>query len=361
MPRIERYLIGEFARGFAATLVVLTLVALGALAADLLAEIARGRTPAALLLSQLGLRLINYQPILLPLALFIGLLAGISRLYRDSEMAVLNAVGFGPRQMLRPLLMFVLPLVALIATCSLWAVPTALRTSRAMVETANRSLLVAGLEPGRFVDLPGRQGVLYVTAMDTDGTHFERLFLHRENDDGRLDVITAQHGELFFDGVEDRYLRLHDGFRVEGSPESLDYRLMRFARNDIRVPPRSANDGRHAEALLPLPMLLATPGSVAAAELHWRVGTPLLALFLGLMAIPLARTAPRAPRYGLLMLALFAYLVYMNLLILGQSWLERGAIPEALGLWWLHAPAAAIALLLLLRDGRVGRVVRRGR
>lgn len=360
MRRIERYLIGALARGFFAALVVLTLVALGVLAADLLAEIARGRTPAALLLSQLGLRLVNYQPILLPLALFIGSLAGISRLYRDSEMAVLNAVGFGPRQLLRPLLVLVLPLVALVAICSLWAVPTALRSSRAMVETANRSLLVAGLEPGRFLDLPGRQGVLYVSAMDAEGTHFERLFLHRENDDGRLDVTTARYGELFFDGIEDRYLRLHDGFRVEGSPETLDYRLMRFQRNDIRVPPRSANDGRHVEALLPLSMLLATPGPVAAAELHWRLGTPLLTLILAVMAIPLARTAPRAPRYGLLLLALLAYLVYMNMLILGQSWLERGAIPAALGLWWLHAAAAAIALFLILRDGRVGRAGRRG-
>src|SRR3546814_14422019 len=43
MPRIERYLIREFGRAFAAATVVLTLVGLGGIAADLLAEIARDR------------------------------------------------------------------------------------------------------------------------------------------------------------------------------------------------------------------------------------------------------------------------------------------------------------------------------
>ncbi|PKM10161.1 MAG: LPS export ABC transporter permease LptF [Gammaproteobacteria bacterium HGW-Gammaproteobacteria-5] len=360
MPRIERYLIREFALSFAAATLVLTLVGLGGIAADLLAEIARGRTPAALLLSQLGLRIVHYQPILLPLSLFIGLMLAISRLYRDSEMAVLNAVGFGPRQLLRPVALITLPVVLVIGLCSLWAVPTALRASRAMVETANRSLLVAGLEPGRFVELPGKQGVLYVTDMDADGSHFQRLFLHRENE-GRLDVITASSGELFFDGLEERYLRLLDGFRVEGSPDTLDFRLMRFERNDIRVPPRSANDGRRPEALLPTQVLLAMPGPFAWAELHWRLGPPLLAAVLAVLAIPLARSSPRAPRYGLVLLALLGYLFYMNLLILGQSWLGNGQTAAPLGLWWLHAPAALIAFLLLARDGSLGRKPRRRR
>lgn len=360
MPRIERYLIREFFRAFVAATVVLTLVGLGGIAADLLAEIARGRTPAALLLSQLGLRVVNYQPILLPLSLFIGLMLAISRLYRDSEMAVLNAVGFGPRQLLRPVALVALPVVLIVGLCSLWAVPYAMRTSRAMVESANRSLLVAGLEPGRFVELPGKQGVLYVTEMNADGSHFQRLFLHSENE-GRLDVITARSGELFFDGVEDRYLRLLDGFRVEGSPDTLNFRMMRFERNDIRVPPRGANDGRRAEALLPTPVLLATPGPFAWAELHWRLGTPVLAAVLAILAIPLSRSSPRAPRYGLILMALLAYLLYMNLLILGQSWLGNGQTAAPLGLWWLHAPAAFLAVMLLARDGSLGSRSRRRR
>src|SRR3546814_15497918 len=61
---------------------------------------------------------------------------------------------------------------------------------------------------------------------------------------------------------------LLDGFRVEGSPDTLDFRLMRFERNDIRVPPRGADDGCREEALLPTSALRVSPGPFAWAELH---------------------------------------------------------------------------------------------
>ena len=37
---------------------------------------------------------------------------------------------------------------------------------------ANRSLLIAGLEAGRFVSLPAQEGVIYVGEMSADGAHF---------------------------------------------------------------------------------------------------------------------------------------------------------------------------------------------
>ena len=53
------------------------------------------------------------------------------------------------------------------------------------------------------------------TANEGKGSRFARLFVHRQDGD-RLDVTTAKSGSLFFDGDRARYLRLEDGFRVEG-------------------------------------------------------------------------------------------------------------------------------------------------
>src|SRR3546814_4728893 len=71
-------------------------------------------------------------------------------------------------------------------------------------DLGNRSLLVAGLEPGRFIELPGGGGVVYVGSMSNDGTRLSRVFVYRQDGD-RLDVTTARHGELNVDGDE-RYL-----------------------------------------------------------------------------------------------------------------------------------------------------------
>ena len=104
MPKLDRYLSAEFARAVFAALVILGMVSLGGLFADLIGEMARGKVPPTLLLSQLGLRLVSYLPLILPLGLLLGLLLAVGRLYRDSEMHVLAAAGVGPRRLLRPLL-----------------------------------------------------------------------------------------------------------------------------------------------------------------------------------------------------------------------------------------------------------------
>ena len=357
MRLIERYLLRQFAASVAAVAVVLLLVGLGGVLVDLMGDIARAKVPAGLLLSQLGLRSVQVLPLLLPLALFVGLLLAVGRLYGESEMAVLASMGLGPRQLWRPLAAVVLPVAALIAVCSLWLAPLGARVAASMVDTANRSFLVAGLEAGRFRELPGRGGVVYVGELSTEGTTFRKLFVQTERE-GRIDVVTAREGELFLEGEVARFLRLRDGFRVEGAPAANDFRMMRFAENELRVPDREL--AAEADALEGMgPLDLAASSDIAArAELHWRLATPWLALALGLLALPLGRGEPRQARYGRLLAALLVYLNAMALLVLGRGWLASGAIGADWGLWWILAPLSLLAVWLYATDGRLRRPAR---
>ncbi|KAA2284991.1 LPS export ABC transporter permease LptF [Arenimonas fontis] len=354
MRLIERYLAREFAASVAAVAIVLLLVGLGGLLVDLMSEIARGKVPAGLLLSQLGLRSIQVLPVLLPLALFIGLLLCIGRMYGESEMSVLAAVGLGPQALWRPLAMVVLPVAAIIAASALWAAPLGARIARDMVDTANRSFLVAGLEAGRFRELPGRSGIIYVGELSTDGTKFRRLFVQAERD-GRVDVITAADGEMRFEGEVERYLLLRDGFRVEGAPGALDFRMMRFAENEMRVPDREVEAEAEALEARPTGELLRLEDAPSRAELHWRLATPLLALALGLLAMPLGRGSPRQARHGRVLAAILIYVNAMALLVLGKGWLADGSIAAGLGLWWVLVPLLSLSLWWFLRDGRLRR------
>lgn len=354
-PIIDRYVLGQLLLTFLACLIVLMLVSMGGLVADLLGKIARGKLPPGLLISQLGLRALDFLPLLLPLSLFLAVLLAYGRLYRDSEMAVLAATGLGIRRLARPLVWLALPVALAVGATSLWLSPAALRTSQAMIEAANKSLLVAGLEPGRFVEIPGRNGVVYISQMDDEGRHFRRLFVHNERN-GRIDVVTAQAGELFQEGVGDeRYLRLIDGFRVEGELGSDAFRLVRFAGNDIRVPDAEPGNVGRVEQRMTTRELAHIDAPVERAELHWRLATPLATLVLALLALPLAHSPPRSARHGRILLALLAYIVYLNLLMLGRTFIASGALPEWIGLWWVHLPAAAIAAWLLWRDERLAR------
>ncbi|HET8819161.1 MAG TPA: LptF/LptG family permease, partial [Xanthomonadaceae bacterium] len=211
MATLDRYLFREFTQSTFAALVVLGMVSMSALVGVVLDRIARGKVPASLMLSQLGLQLLSYLPLILPLALMLGLLLALGRLYRDSEMPVLAAVGVGPGRLFRPLAMLLVPVLAVIAACSLWLGPWGQRVSNAMIQEANQSMVVAGMEPGRFTPLPDG-GVVYIGAASGNGEQLQRIFVHRQDGD-RMDVTTATGGRLYFGEGNDRYLRLEDGFR----------------------------------------------------------------------------------------------------------------------------------------------------
>ena len=355
MPKLDRYLLRELAQATFAALIVLSIVSLGGVFTDVLGDIARGRLPAGLMLSQLGLQTIRYLPMILPLGLMIGLLLGFGRLYRDSETPILTSVGVGPRRLLRPWAWLVLPMVGLVALCSLWLGPWAKRTSDEMIAAGNRNLLVAGLEAGRFTELPGGKGVVYVGSMSNDGTQLQRIFVYRQDKD-RLDVTTATGGALRIEGGSQRFLDLKDGFRVEGPLDAgRDYRLMRYASNELRMPMAKAEDSPRNPQGLPTLDLLSDPRPQAGAQLHFRIAPPLLTLAFALLAVPLARSSPRQARYGRLLLGFLAYMFGMNLMLLGTDKLGSGKLPMALGLWWLLLPLLAIGAWFYFTDGRVRR------
>ncbi|RDY68856.1 LPS export ABC transporter permease LptF [Lysobacter soli] len=356
MPKLDRYLISEFALAILATLIVLLIVTVGGAFTDVLQDIARGRVPAGLMLAQLGLVLLKWLPLILPLALMLGLMMAVGRLYRDSEMPVIASIGVGPRRMLRPLLLVVGPLVAVVAACSLWLGPWADRVSKQMINDANRSLVMAGLEPGSFTGIPGSTGVIYVSNMSKDGSGLEKVFIYRDDGNGLMDVVTANDGKLTVDEAGHRYLTLNKGFQIEGRTNGAkDFRLMRYARNEILLP---ANDERFdpdAPEMQSTRALLGDYSREARAQLHYRIAPPLLALAFGLMAVPLARSMPRQARYGRILIGFLAYLIGQNLMTAGRGWLEDGKIATGLGLWWLIVPIMAIALWLYFTDGRLGR------
>ncbi|GAB3334512.1 LPS export ABC transporter permease LptF [Marilutibacter aestuarii] len=355
MPKLDRYLLSEFVQSVFATLVILLIVCVGGALTDVLGDIARGRLPAGLLLSQLGLVLLNWLPVILPLALMLGLMLAMGRLYRDAEMPVIASIGVGPRRLLRPLAWVVLPVVAVVAACSLWLGPWAERVSREMINEANRNLIVAGLEPGRFTELPGGSGVAFVGEMDGEGQRFDRVFVYRKRED-RINVVTSNQGELRTgeDGL--RYLVLNNGFEVEGpGAGGKDFRLMRYASNEVRMPAGKEKYALDEPEAQPTLALVGDPRPEAGAQLHRRLAPPLLALAFALMAIPLARSMPRQPRYGSMLLGFLGYLVGVMLMLVGTGWLAGGKIPLGLGLWWLVLPLLAFGAWIYLRDGSMRR------
>jgi lipopolysaccharide export system permease protein len=346
---LDRYFLRELAQTVAATTIVLLAIITGTTFAKVLQQVAAGSFPASVMFQVLGLRTLDGLTNLLPLAGFLGALMALGRMYRESEMHVLASSGMGPGGLLRPMLVLAALLVLVTGMVSLWLGPWAVRTADALVAAANRSVIAAGLDAGRFTELPGKGGIIFVDSLSRDGSVLGKTFVATESADKdgarELKVVTAAGGQLYQESSgEGRYMGLHDGWQYRIPLGADNWWQMQYRRNDVALstvqPDDAEDDPAHA---LGSWALASADTPDARAEFAWRVHAPPMALVLLMLALPLSRQSPREPRYGRLLLALLGFYFYYLLLAMGRAQISKGHWHNSLPLIALHAIALALA------------------
>jgi lipopolysaccharide export system permease protein len=124
---------------------------------------------------------------------------------------------------------------------------------------------------------------------------------------------------------------------------------MEFARYMVRVESKEGAEPVPTHKSLSTVALLESPTAVNRGELLWRIGIPLSALILALLAIPLSYVNPRGGRSYNLIFALLIYITYSNLLSVSQAQVAQGKLAFANGWWPLHLAMLAIAIAMFVR------------
>jgi lipopolysaccharide export system permease protein len=339
----------ELAQTVAATIVVLMVIVAGTAFASVLQQVAKGSFPASVMFQVLGLRTLQQVTSMLPLASMIGVLMALGRMYRESEMHVLLSSGMGPDGLVRPTAILAAVLVLLTAVVALWLGPWAARTSDTLVAVANRSVIAAGLDAGRFTELPGKGGIIFTDTLSQDGTRLGRSFVstQRPSNGGpdHVKVVTGASGELYQESNgSNRFIAFHNGWQYDIPLGADNWRRMQYERNDSSLSTVTDSDDNEdpAEGMTTLQLLHATTPD-ARAELAWRTNAPALTLVMLMLALPLSRQSPREPRYGRLMLAMATFYLYYLLLALGRAQINKGHWHHQTALWLLHVVMIALA------------------
>lgn len=353
MSILQIYILREWFWTFLAVSFVLMIVIVAAFLGDMFNDIADGRMPPGLVGTQLLLYLPQALGDVLPLAGFVAVMWGLGRLYRDQEMAVMRASGFNWQKLIRPLLNLVVPLALVLLVVELVFAPLSSAAADRKLSEAFRTAAVWGLQAGQFHVLEDGAFVIYVEALEDEGRTLSKVFVHQRLGE-REQVWFADRGEYWMDPASgERFITLRDGQITESVPGQLDIRLLRFNRNDLRLPERQAGGADLKMASRPSGELLAERDAQALAELQWRFTPALLVLVLSFLAIPLSHSEPREGRGGRVILGILAYALYTNILYLGRGLIAQGVLPAWLGLWWAHALVLTCALVWLRRQGRV--------
>jgi lipopolysaccharide export system permease protein len=290
----------------------------------------------------------NYLPVLLSISLFISILITLSRCYRDSEMVVWFSSGIGLTRWIRPVLWYAMPVVCLIALLSLVLSPWALRKADEFKSKLESRDDVTSATPGLFRESKQADRVYFIDNVDVGSNRVGNIFVQSEQN-GKLGTMVAKQGlqETLANG--DRFLVLLNGTRYEGTPGQRDYRIVEFERYAMRIdilPVKQAEPQLNTMTTLEL---WRNPTSWHLSELEWRLGLPISAAILALLAIPLSYVNPRAGRSLNLILAIVLYMLYSNMISVTNAWVGQGKLSPGIGLWGIHAAMLVLTILLFYR------------
>ena len=342
----RRVLLREFSQTAVTVFVALFAILLTTQLIRLLNEAAGGTLASQAVVALLGFGAINYLPVVLSLTVFVAVLLTLSRWYRDSEMIIWFTSGLPLTAWIWPVIRFALPIAVAIAALSLFLSPWALTKSAEFRQRMDKRDDVSQISPGVFNEASGSERVFFVEGMngaESNGGRVKNIFVSSVQD-GRLGVMAAAQGHTEVMLNSDRFLVMEHGRRYEGRPGNPDYRVMEFGRYAVRIEPVEARGVEQTASNMSLPVLLGNPTAANLGELVWRVGIPMAALMLALLAIPLSFVNPRAGRTTNLVFAILVYMIYSNLLSVSQAWVRQGKVPFEIGIWGVHG----LMLLLLV-------------
>lgn len=338
----------ELAQSFGATLVVLfTIVVIMLLIRTLSQATAGGVDPKEIMLV-LGYLALGRLPVILTMALFMAVVSVLSRMYRDSEMVIWMGSGRGTAALLGPIIRFAWPVLLTIGVLVLLTWPWANQQTADLRDRFAQRSDLKRVAPGQFQEGASGQRVFFIDKDTANGTVGRNVFIS-SRDERAESTISAQAARI---GEVDNepFLFLSTGQRLETSADRQLTKVSEFGEYASRI----------SEDTLPITPentmktrwtwdLVGNAEPAAQAELGWRIGLLLSAGNLMLLALATSSGNPRAGRSGNVAFALFAFLLYYNLLNLGQSWMTNGKTSLWPFMFGLHGSAFLLTMLWLFK------------
>jgi lipopolysaccharide export system permease protein len=346
---VERYLLREVVQTWLGVTGVLVAILLANQLSRVLGQAADNQYGRHVVVDLIALGAIMNLSVIVPVGLLLSVVLTLGRMYHDSEIAALQACGYGPRRMLVPLFAFAAVIAVGLAWLTFVQVPRADREVQLLRQSAIKEAQFGQLDAGRFRAFSGGDIVFYAEHVGADGV-LHNVFVQRQIAD-RIEVALA-NSATYSRGAEDgsHLVTLFDGRRYEGIPGHADFRVIEFREHGIPIATPQTIGGTQDPDTKPTRELLGSLAPADIAQLQIRGSAPIMAMLLTLIAVPLSRLQPRQGRYARVGAAIVAYFLYSNLLSVAKVWLEKGDLPPLVGVWWVHLLALGVGLYLVRRE-----------
>ncbi|WP_394757179.1 LPS export ABC transporter permease LptF [Rhodoferax sp.] len=338
----------ELARSFGATLIVLATVVMTMTLIRTLGQASRGSFNPSDVMLVMGYTVLAYMPTILTMSLFIAIIATLSRMYRESEMVIWFSSGKGLAALLRPLFRFAWPVLLVITALALLVLPWSNQKIQILKAEYEKRGDLERIEPGQFQESAGGKRVFFVEKDATGKQTGNNVFI-ATTEDGKETITSARRGRIETIG-QNRFLMLSNGQRLESVIGKSDLKISEFEEYGIKV----GMDVLGGSDFVPVntqPTLTLFKNRTLPnlAELSWRLGLILAAINFVVIGIAVSSVNPRVGHSANLVFSLFAFVLYYNLLSLGQNWIASGKFTFLGFLTAVHGGALVLGILWLAK------------
>ena len=324
---------------------ILLVVALTSRFIQYLRQAVAGELASDVLLLLMLYRLPEFFLVILPLALFLGILLTYGRMYAENEMVILSSSGLSQIRLLMLTLGSSAIVVLLVAILSLQLAPWGIRNIEQLKLNQEQLTEIDLIVAGQFQSFGGGNRITYAERIDTEGSGGRQLgnvfvavgeqAVEGAGEKMRVIVAESAHPEIDAE-TGARFMRLENVYQYDGIPGAADYTIGQSDVQSILLPEPTSFAPIIEEKALTTAELIGSSDPAHRAELQWRISILLLIPIITFIAVPLSRVEPRQGRYSKLMPAALLYASYYIMLQFSGDMVADENLSPAIGMWWIH-------------------------
>lgn len=314
---------------------------------------AEGGTALEAVLQYVLVATLKFLPLIIVVTVMISIIMTVSRLYRDSEMAVWQASGVGFLNLLKPIAMLVLPMFLFVLFLNVFLTPW---TAQSLATYKNQSNIQALnlAKNGAFKTAQSGELVLFVDESFKDRNNvlaFNKVFAVKKTEQNETTLLVAQTAavELGFD--ERAFLVLKNGWQYddkkkEGFFQSMSYSRYGFSLDEFTQIKTSDLTDTPFDQRTTLE-LWRDDGHEAQGELFRRLSNAFMLLPMALLALVLGYVKPRGARTWSLLIGLLVFVLYAIWIRSAENYISSGRWTLSRAVLSIHLLCAASVVLAM--------------
>ncbi|MGB1263805.1 MAG: LPS export ABC transporter permease LptF [Cognaticolwellia sp.] len=362
---IFRYLLKEVAKTQVAVFLVIMTIFISNKFVRVLDDASEGGIPGHLVMTFIGLKIPDLAGMILPLSFFLGVLLAYGRIYADNEMTVLHACGVSEWYVVRVTLILGIITAIITGVFTLYLSPMASEYEYQVKEQIAADSGLSSLIAGRFQTTGNKNAVVFIHEKNRDDNTFEKVFVAQLPDKGKADasvidssLVYATSGQVVEEESGSQRLILSQGTRYQNDIKNKEFRQVAFDKYHIQIQDQKVAHKRRKLSAIPTAQLYQEQTPEASAESQWRIAFPLVCILMTLVAVPLSVVNPRQGKFGKMLPAILLFLSYFLLLTAIRSGIEKGSVPQYLGLWPVHFIVLILGISLLIKSRKSARKIK---